>query len=1067
MSGNESSKFGRFRAFCASFLVLIGMMIGVSSITVSQEAFAIESGETAEETTEEDNEDETTDENATNEEDATDEDADTEEEGETEEKEKKKSLTGDTCKDSLGAIGWFVCPSTGKIAEAVDWLYDKIEEVLVINPVPAEDGSPIYEVWKYFRGLTNIVFIIFLLVVIYAQLTGVGISNYGIKKILPKLIIAVIMVNLSFLICSLLVDISNIVGEGLRGMFESVEESALASSSVDKDFEVSYVDIYGALTAGTGLAIVGGTIAFEAGVIWMLIPLALGALVAVVTGLVTVALRQAVVVLLIMISPLAVVSNILPNTEKWFIKWKDLFLKMIIFYPMFSLLFGASSLAGFAIILSAKDGFGLLLGVAVQIIPLFFAWSLMKMSGTFLNDVNARLNGLAERPLAANREWADSHRRQSRARNIQYGKTPYSRLQRFLDNRKALREQDTANLEQARKNDANVYVQKVIGAGYDGTKAKSTEADLTPNKYTKAAKDLANSTLMSERATMDTAHAIGNYGNYYVSKSLRKKVDAARAAGDETLASKLEATNDESRRAAAGANAWLEYNRAAWTKEHDTEADIKFAADTFINSAANYNPGKVKTAEDKEKMEKYQHYIVSSAGGLGEIGQTRVLGKVLAQAASVENAQRRDVNIVAQKWPPDKGNFRNMAMGYLVNDDGFAVDREGKVIEKERGYLLKHDPDKLITWDKIDANGPYYDWYDTNGKFVTRVYKSDKSTVKELMSNFDIPINDPINNLYGIMAGIKEGDIKGKNTDLKYIGLDGYRTTIGRALLGAPFKEKNAAFSPLVKEMVSRGYIQNSAQQYLAYLDSVSKATKPGAWNVQDRDAISMFALIMDPKNWKSIFPLDLIKDYKNVNGEEIYGYQLDANGNIVLDSDGEEVKVPKDQATWDELMARIKKKYITPALKKMPMMMKHMTPNMIENQKPETAKAWKSFVEAIEACGQELGVDPYDSTENGDMEDIVKGIRRNFKKTKGNGGDNSQQGKYGVNHQSEARDIYYQALDGMDFAKRFDEYCAMHKELEWVAREFRDYVISAGSGASKDDLYEYAQSLLDYVEYD
>ena len=107
------------------------------------------------------------------------------------------------CRNSLGSMEWVVCAVTDKVAKATDFLYKMIESLLVINPVPAEDGTPIYEIWKYCRGLTNIIFIIFLLVVIYSQLTGIGISNYGLKKALPKLIIAAIMVNLSFLICSL------------------------------------------------------------------------------------------------------------------------------------------------------------------------------------------------------------------------------------------------------------------------------------------------------------------------------------------------------------------------------------------------------------------------------------------------------------------------------------------------------------------------------------------------------------------------------------------------------------------------------------------------------------------------------------------------------------------------------------------------------------------------------------------------------------------------------------------------------------------------------------------------
>ena len=62
---------------------------------------------------------------------------------------------GKSCNDSLGSLGWLVCPATGKISEAVEWLYDKIEETLVINPVSMEDGAPIYEIWKFMRGIAQ------------------------------------------------------------------------------------------------------------------------------------------------------------------------------------------------------------------------------------------------------------------------------------------------------------------------------------------------------------------------------------------------------------------------------------------------------------------------------------------------------------------------------------------------------------------------------------------------------------------------------------------------------------------------------------------------------------------------------------------------------------------------------------------------------------------------------------------------------------------------------------------------------------------------------------------------
>lgn len=368
----------------------------------------------------------------------------------------EKSGSGNGCQDSLGAIGWLVCPTTGKIAEAVDWLYEKLQGILTINPVSAEDGSPIYEIWKYCLGVTNILFVIFLLVVIYSQITGYGITNYGIKKTLPKLIVTAVLVNLSFLICSLAVDVSNILGNGIRGVFTAVQETVMAGNGINTGTDLSYAGMFGALAGGGALTIGAAVIAFETGAIWMLIPTVLGAIVAVASGLITIALRQAVVALLIMIAPLAIVAYILPNTEQWFKKWKQLFTKMLVFYPMFSLLFGAASLAGFAIIASAKDGFGLILGTAVQIFPLFFSWSLMKMSGTFLGTINAKMQGLAAKPLAANRGWADSHRQLSKYNNLKRERvyTPSLRLMQFVNNRKIDRDDEIGKHQELIKNRA-------------------------------------------------------------------------------------------------------------------------------------------------------------------------------------------------------------------------------------------------------------------------------------------------------------------------------------------------------------------------------------------------------------------------------------------------------------------------------------------------------------------------------------------------------------------------------------------------------------------------------------
>ena len=102
-----------------------------------------------------------------------------------------------TCYSQVGGLGWLLCPTMAFLSKGIDTIYGVIEDFLVVEPISMENDSPVHVIWLYIRNITNVVFVIFFLFIIYSQITGFGISNYGIKKALPKLIIAAILVNLS------------------------------------------------------------------------------------------------------------------------------------------------------------------------------------------------------------------------------------------------------------------------------------------------------------------------------------------------------------------------------------------------------------------------------------------------------------------------------------------------------------------------------------------------------------------------------------------------------------------------------------------------------------------------------------------------------------------------------------------------------------------------------------------------------------------------------------------------------------------------------------------------------
>ena len=835
--------------------------------------------------------------------------------------------TGDqrSCFDQVGEISWLVCPTSGFVANIIDTLYEAIENFLVIKPLTSDQNSPIRTIWEYMRNLSNIVFVIFIIVIIYSQVTGIGISNYGIKRALPRMIIAAILINVSFFICALAVDISNILGASIQGLYNHVAETVIANGAINPAAHFSVSDLFAAVAGGAAIA--GLALAHPLGpqLIFMLIPVLLGILVSVAIGLFTISLRQAVISLLVMIAPLAFVAYFLPNTEKWYKKWVNIFSQMLIFYPMFALLFWSARLAGWALITSANSWLGVILGVAVQIAPLFLALSLMKMSGTILGAVSGKLNQLGQRAITPVQRWSDSVRENRRERYAARSKMPSARLQRYLDYREELRKADTVNAKRLRAAQAIDRAQHDIAKGYDPS---NFERELKPNRYARLAKEASIAELRAKTSALDTDHVINQYSDFYRSKSYDKRLARDSASG------------------------WIDYNRAEFTRISDEEGDFEYLVDQYVDYMYK-----------GENSWQYKRYLTSAAGKRGTTG---VMGQLIAKAAAVEQRKRRDDSILLAKFGYDKRQQRNMMAGYYIDDDGWATDKagnrltdnNGNYLESRPGQLLATDPSKLQLWDTVDENGrPYYNWNDKDGNFLMRIYKDDSAFTKEVLSNYDITIGDPINDIYAILAGNKDGSITNKDGSPLYvldehgnplfdkdgnkvvnsIGLGKYSTTIARAFVAARYKENAAYAGPMAAQSILQGHIKNYVHLNVEMLDNIVKSTKPGNFNTQNPAALEHLAYIMNPKNWAEAFAEEYLEGRVNVNGSPLKGTDEDGND------------VAPELATYEEKMRTIRKKYLFPAAAKMTTMMSRVTPQTLDSQKPGASDAMQKLAESLQ----------------------------------------------------------------------------------------------------------------------
>jgi len=285
----------------------------------------------------------------------------------------EEATNEETCEAGAHGFGWVLCPGQNLITDIfgffLRFISDSLEWTLL-----ADNSDSIRDVWQDFLNIANVVFVIAFLVMIYSMATSTGLSNYDIKKILPRLIIIAVAVNLSLYLCAALVDLSNIAGQGIY----SILISRMTGQGIN-NLDVNLVaSILGAVAAAVAVVFLGG-----AAVIGLLIII------------IAITFRQVALMLLVIVSPVALALYMLPNTEKWGKKWFDYFVSMLLVYPMFMAVWGASQLV--SNILSNQGGQASLVPFIVNILsaiaPALAIIPLFKASGGILGSVTKSLQG--------------------------------------------------------------------------------------------------------------------------------------------------------------------------------------------------------------------------------------------------------------------------------------------------------------------------------------------------------------------------------------------------------------------------------------------------------------------------------------------------------------------------------------------------------------------------------------------------------------------------------------------------------------------------------------------------
>ena len=425
---------------------------------------------------------------------------------------------GEEEKNSCGVdgIGWLVCPLMSFAGSLGDASYSAISYFLSIDKeiFKEQSNGGLGQAWSFFRDIANAVFAVIFLWVIFSQISNVGVSNYGIKKILPRLIIGALLVNLSFYICQLAVDLSNILGFSLKGVLEGAA-SGVGTQSAE-------VGTFNTLIIG-GLALAGvGLFIFLA----VSIPTIMALLLALLVVLVILIVRQAAVILLIAISPLAFAAWLLPNTENLFKKWVSMFRGLLIVFPVISLLYGAGKLAGAVLTAVGTDDPNnpketmQVAALAASILPLGATPFVLQSSLNSLGNIGAKIGRMganAHSRFAGNAKGAAKRRIDNSA--VGDTKRKYSD---FMDRKRA--SMRTGKIATWRDNSP---LGRFMGWDKGGARARATVAKAFES-------DVENASTMLQGVTSSEIATIASTGETSAGKKVSQSMYAA--AIDHTMA---------------------------------------------------------------------------------------------------------------------------------------------------------------------------------------------------------------------------------------------------------------------------------------------------------------------------------------------------------------------------------------------------------------------------------------------------------------------------------------------------------------------------------------------------
>lgn len=280
-------------------------------------------------------------------------------------------------------------------------------------------GNAIYEdadtkekyrdAWEVFRNFGIGLLVIAGLVMLISEALSLSIIDaYTVRKVLPRLLVAIIGISVSWELSEFLIGFFDDLGAAMGNIIYTSFDIGVNGINVTEQ-------VVAALLASGGITTVALTLG-SFGILSLFGTLLLAMLV----GAVVLILRQAIIVAAILLAPLAIAAYVLPNTNKFANFWWDTFIRMLMLYPIATGVIALAKVLG-NITMDAPTSGSTLEGVISLITGMIFfigGYALIPLAFRLTGGLVATIGGLANDRTRGGFDRLKNFRKGQTERNI-------------------------------------------------------------------------------------------------------------------------------------------------------------------------------------------------------------------------------------------------------------------------------------------------------------------------------------------------------------------------------------------------------------------------------------------------------------------------------------------------------------------------------------------------------------------------------------------------------------------------------------------------------------------------